>query len=45
MGRGPAEPAGMLRVAEELGYGAYSHYCGDARTLLTTNTDKGLSRM
>ena len=32
-GRGPAEPAGMLRVAEELGYGASSHYCGDARTL------------
>ena len=29
---GPAEPAGMLRVAEGLGYGTYSHHRGDART-------------
>ena len=28
-----AEPAGMLRVAEEVGYGAYTHHRGDAQTL------------
>ena len=27
---GPAEPAGWLCVAEELGYGAYTHHLGDA---------------
>ena len=32
-GRRPAEAAGMLYVAEELGYGAYTHHHGDARTL------------
>ena len=36
MGGRTAEQAGMLRVAEELGYGTYSHHCGDART----DTDK-----
>ena len=30
MGGGPAEPAGMLCVAEELGYGAFTHHRGDA---------------
>ena len=30
MGGGPAEPAGLLYVAEELGYGAYTHHRGDA---------------
>ena len=30
MGGGPAEPAGLLCVAEELGYGAYTHHRGDA---------------
>ena len=30
MGGGSAEPAGLLCVAKELGYGAYTHHRGDA---------------
>ena len=41
--RWPAEPAWLLCVAEEFGYGAYTHHRGYASNLWTANTDKGLS--